>query len=185
MKFTWSIVLGTLASCLFTGIIIISIGLGAAIPQIDLVARPFVCPNGEMKYEQQVYRPTPVETVTTTTWYCVEESTGVRRELGIFPMSLYSGTVYGLLLFPLALVGMGILGGRVAANFQTLRKPGDARAAEIRNRLGMSENPGKNPPKQASGDAVRRLKELNALREADLISAAEYEQKRAEILREV
>lgn len=184
MKFTWGTVLGTVGSCLFTGVII-SIGLESVFPPIDLVARPFICPNSEMKYEQQVYRPTPVETITTTTWYCVEQSTGTRKELGVFPMSLYAGGVYGLLLFPLALVGMGILGRRPAANLQALRESGDSRAAEIRGRLGMSVDFEDGSPKLASGKAMRRMKELKALREANLISESEYEQKRAEILREI
>lgn len=185
MKLTWSTVLATLGSSLFTGVIIIAIGLGSVFPPIERVSKPFVCPNGEMNYEQQVYRPTPVETVTTTTWYCVEQSTGTRKELGVFPMSLYAGTVYGLLLFPLALIGMGILGGRAAANLRALRETGNPRSAEIRERLGLSVDFENDIPGQESGNAVQRMKELKALREANLISAAEYEEKRAEILREV
>lgn len=185
MKLTWSTVFGSLLSCLFTGVIIIAIGLGSVFPPIERVSKPFVCPNGEMEYEQQVYRPTPVETVTTTTWYCVEQSTGARRELGVFPMSLYAGAVYGLLLFPLSLIGLGTLGRRAAVDLQALRETGSPRAAELLNRLGGSTDLQETTSNQVSGTAVARMTELKALREANLISEAEYEEKRAEILRGV
>jgi hypothetical protein len=183
MKLTWSTLLWTLLSCLFTGIIIISIGFGAAFPPIDRVARPFVCPHGQMEYEQQVYTPTPVETVTTTTWYCIDKQTGEKTELGIFPMSLYSGMVYGLLLFVAALIGLTILGRRTASNIQLLQNRGDANAAEILEKLGLPE--GFQDKSKASGSARARMKELKELRDANLISEVEYEQKRAEILKEL
>lgn len=196
MKLTWTTILWTLLSCLFTGIIIISIGFGAAFPPIDLVARPFVCPDGEMEYVTQEYHPSPVETVTTITWYCVDGQTGARTELGVFPISLSAGTIYGLILFFVALIGMAILGRRTAANIEMLQDMHGTDRAEILDRLGVPEQFRNSSALEInhkdlakllnnSGTAKARMKELKELRDANLISGAEYEEKRAEILKEL
>lgn len=101
--FIWSIFMGITAG---------SIGVGAVVPSANLIAKPFICPNGSMQHESQVYTVSPVETVTTLTWYCVDARTGTSTELGIFPMSLYAGTFYGLVLFAVILIGMLIVARR-------------------------------------------------------------------------
>ena len=105
-------ILWTFVSCMFTGIIIVSIGLGAVFPSINRISKPFVCPRGEMTLETQVYRPTPVETVTILNWYCVDEQTGAKTEIGLLPLVLPSGIIFGLLFFVAALIGMMVLGNR-------------------------------------------------------------------------
>jgi hypothetical protein len=87
------------------GVTAISIGFGALFPSMNRIAKPFVCPQGEMELETQVYRPYPGSTITTLTWYCTDSETGQRTELGLFPMSLYAGVFYGLLLFAAIVVG--------------------------------------------------------------------------------
>jgi len=72
---------------------------------MNRIAKPFICPRGEMELETQVYRPYPGNTITTLTWYCADQETGERNELGIFPMSLYAGAIYGLLLFVVIVLG--------------------------------------------------------------------------------
>jgi len=99
MELKTSTVIWLFIWCIFMGITAGSIGIGAAIPSINLVAKPFVCANGEMQLVTQDYHPSPVETVTTLTWYCVDGLTGAKTELGIFPMTLYAGSIFGLLLF--------------------------------------------------------------------------------------
>lgn len=96
---------GVLIWCLFMGVTAISIGFGALFPSMNRISKPFVCPRGEMELETQVYRPYPGSTITTLTWYCTDHETGVRTELGIFPMSLYAGIFYGLLLFAAIILG--------------------------------------------------------------------------------
>ena len=179
MKFNLSSILWTLVCCLFVGVIIISVGLGSVFPAIDRVARPFVCPNGEMKYVQRVYRPTPVETITTTSWFCVDERTGAETELGVFPLSMASGAVYGLVLFVAALIFMAVSHRRLATNLELLAEKGGVASAELLERLGVQDKP------QVTGRAAARMKELQELREAGLISELEYAQKRAEILKEL
>jgi len=69
--FIWSI---------FMGVTAISIGFGAVFPSMNRIAKPFICPRGEMELETQVYRPYPGQTVTTLTWYCTDQETGARTE---------------------------------------------------------------------------------------------------------
>lgn len=92
--------------CIFMGVTVGSIGIGAVFPPANYVAAPFVCPGGTMQLTTQNYQPSPVESVTTLTWYCVDGKTGAQTELGIFPMSLYAGAIYGLLIFLIVLLGM-------------------------------------------------------------------------------
>jgi hypothetical protein len=106
MNLKTSTVIWTFIWCIFMGITAGSIGVGAIFPVINLVAKPFVCSSGSMQLVTQEYRPSPVETVTTLTWYCVDEQTGAKTELGIFPMSLYAGLIYGFLFFLIVLLGM-------------------------------------------------------------------------------
>jgi hypothetical protein len=85
--------------CIFMGVTAISIGVGAMFPPLNLIAKPFVCPNGQMTFQQSVSNPLPGTTYTTNTWYCVDQQAEQETELGIFPLSLYAGTIYGVLLF--------------------------------------------------------------------------------------
>lgn len=97
--------------CLFMGVTAISIGLGAAFPAINTIAKPFVCPDGVLESDQQIYRPYPGKTVTTRTWFCTSASGG-KVALSAFPMSLYAGLIYGVLMFVILLVLMVVRGRR-------------------------------------------------------------------------
>ncbi len=161
-------IITTFAWCIFMGIVAISIGFGAIFPSINRITKPFVCPNGEMELETQVYRPSPVETVTTIMWYCVDSQTGERTALGIFPMSLYAGTIYGLPLFVGVLSFMYVSAKRQAStsalgSFKLYKGDPSERAAHIKERLA----------------------ELNKLHDAKVISETEYRKKRTEILEDV
>lgn len=112
MNLKTSTIIWTFIWCLFMGITAISIGLGALFPPMNYVAKPFVCPGGQMQVVSREYHPSPIETVTTLTWYCADAKTGSKTELGIFPMSLYAGAIYGLLLFAVVLLGMLVLANR-------------------------------------------------------------------------
>ncbi len=175
MKLKTSTLLWMFVWCWFMGITAISIGFGALFPSMNLVAKPFVCPSGTMDLTRQVYNPYPGNTITTITWYCVDEASGTKTELGIFPMSLYSGTIYGWLLFGLVALGMLI-------NAKRKQKVGSGN-----NRAGrmpvnsMFENTFDKP--YDSENVLARMKELKQLRAANLISETEYEEKRTEILK--
>jgi len=106
MKLKTSTVVWTLIWCLFMGVTVGSIGIGAVFPSVNLIAKPFVCPGGQMQVVTKDYHPDPTRTVTTVTTYCVDGKTGVKTELGIFPMSLYAGTICGLVFFALTMIGI-------------------------------------------------------------------------------
>lgn len=173
MKFKGSTIFWTFIWCLFMGVITISIGLGAVFPAMNRIAKPFVCPTGIMDLDKQVYRPYPGNTITTITWYCMDEKSGVKEELGIFPMSLYSGTIYGLLLFVVVYVIMLINANRLPAM-------GNIHASSRTFPRTFADSPDK---VQASEKILIRMRELKDLRAADLISESEYEEKRKEILK--
>lgn len=182
MKLKTSTLIWTFVWCIFMGITVGSIGIGAIIPNANLVAKPFVCPTGQMKNSSDYYQVSPVESVTTITWYCVDPKTGTKTELGIFPMSLYAGAFYGLVFFLVVFIGMVIRSYRQAIQNTTASAHNEAHAfadpeLEELNRLGKKSRP--------ATDAMSRMKELKALRASNSITAAEYEQKRAEILKDL
>src|SRR6476660_4317648 len=172
MKLKTSTLVWTFIWCWFMGVTAISIGFGALFPSMNLVAKPFVCPKGKMDLTKEVYNPYPGSTITTLTWYCVDEASGAKTELGIFPMSLYAGTIYGWLFFGLVVIGLLINAKRrQKIGYEMPRTP-------VRS---MFETASFKP--HYSETILARMKELKELRAANLISEAEYEEKRAEILK--
>ncbi len=89
--FLWSI---------FIGVVGISIGLGALYPPLSYVAKPFVCPNGQMTFEKHVDQATPDKTFYSADWYCTKGKIASH----VSP-SVYAGIFYGLLCFPVFLFG--------------------------------------------------------------------------------
>lgn len=187
---------------LFMGVTAISIGFGALFPSMNLISKPFVCPNGRMEHVDQVYNPYPGTTITTITWYCID-ARGGKTELGVFPMSLYSGIVYGLLLFFAIVIGLVILQNRRASSTQAVDDTKSTDMTEINNLVDQAEQFRKRAEgfreraeqfnktaagshqQRLTGGAVAKMKELKELREADLISEEEYEKKRAKILEDL
>jgi len=99
--------------CAFMGVTAISMGLGAAFPSINLIAKPLVC-SGELHSSSELYKPYPGKNVLTRSWYCTD-ATGNTTEVGMFPMSLYAGFIYGLALFSLVYVLMWRSSKRIRA----------------------------------------------------------------------
>lgn len=208
MKLKGSSIALLLVWCLFMGVTAISTGFGAVFPSMNRIAKPFICSNGKMELETQTYRPYPGNTTTTLTWYCVDAS-GNRKELGIFPMALYSGLIYGFLLFLVIYLFMFIRSNRspsagpstsydrlteanaslerakqYRANAEQFRE----QAEQFRKRVEQSNDPrfifGQQlEDESASQGALERMKELKKLRDENLISETEYEEKRKEILK--
>ncbi len=169
MKLKTGALITTFLWCWFMGVTAISIGFGAIFPSMNRIAKPFICPNGKMDLAKQVYNPYPGNTITTLTWYCVNETSGAKTELGIFPMSLYAGTFYGWLLFGVIVIGMVLAAKRKSSEPQ-------AAFTGVDSAFTPSDF-------QSSEDTMARMRELKNLRAANLISDSEYEKKRAEILK--
>jgi hypothetical protein len=174
------------------GVTAISIGFGAIFPSMNRIAKPFVCPAGNMEVEEQVYDPYPGNRITTLTWYCVDATSGTKTELGIFPMSIYAGLIYGFLLFIMIFVGMLISGNRSASNSATTGYGASGLTAlqrqeqeSIRDALYPSHKNFGEPRDnlQVAESSLARMKELKELRTAGMITEAEYQEKRTEILK--
>lgn len=183
--FVWSI---------FMGVTAIAIGFGALFPSMNQIAAPFVCPNGQMSYTEETSNPLPGTTYTQITWVCMDNQTGAKTELDIFPMTLYSGAFYGLLLFVVVVAIWYVSNRRKAASGFANDTAVLEQAVPSGNRAqrfyhfpsGFDEGNTRNEEKaEGAEDAVTRMKTLKELRTANLISEAEYEQKRAEILKDV
>jgi hypothetical protein len=84
--------------CVFMGITAISLGIGAAYPPINMVARPFVCPSGKMAYQRTVNSPLPGTTYIQASWTCVDPS-GRTIPINKFTVSLCAGSFHGILLY--------------------------------------------------------------------------------------
>ena len=66
---------------MFCGIIVISIGIGSVITPLHQVAGSMICGNQQLNIEQYTYSYRPGEGSVTITAYCVENQTGVKRDI--------------------------------------------------------------------------------------------------------
>ena len=161
MKLKTSTLVWTFLWSLFMGVTAISIGVGALFPPLNYIAGPFVCPGGTMSTEEQGYRPSPGTTVTTITWYCTDGSTGAKNELSMWPMSVASGLIYGLLLFLVIFAGMQIR----------------ARRSATRQAVGASSRAAEASRARFAKDLLTpeaQIEELQSLRNDNIIGEAEF-----------
>lgn len=89
----------------FMGITAVSIGFGTIFPIMNRVAKPFVCPGGQMELNSQNYQVSPVEHGTSLTWFCVDNYAETKTELNPFIINFYAGSFYGLLIGAAGLSG--------------------------------------------------------------------------------
>jgi len=170
-----SILIG-LGGALFAGIIIFSIGIGAAFPAIHRIAAPLVCPNGGMMLDSDYYAYNPTETVTTRAWFCVDNTSGDAEEI-TFKAVLVAGVIYGILFFLIYFAVMLIRPRRYSAADLERILAEQPRAAPLIIDY--------QPPINEDDPLQKRLARLKEMRNADLITAEEYAQKKAEILKEL
>ncbi|MGB8213961.1 MAG: SHOCT domain-containing protein [Anaerolineales bacterium] len=160
---------------LFCGIVIISIGFGSVITQLNQVAGPVVCGQQQLAVVQHTSSYEPGEESWSMTAYCIDPQTGDKQDVTT-AVQLVAGTIYGLILFAIiiiAVVWLPILGrGRSApkAGAAVSVSPAYQAAVTIRN---------------SSEDVDEKLKKLKQLHDQALITDQEYEQKKAEILENI
>jgi len=169
MKLNFGSVLTMLGVSLFTGFIIISIGLGAAVPALNRVAAPFACSHGKMQLETSTSSYTAGESSTSLNWLCVDDTTGAKEPINLMVI-LYAGLIYGLGLFVVVLLWSLVFGKR-----------GSVRQTEpvVPHRSEFT------PQRPNNESTLQKLRELKEMRGADLISEQEYEMKKAEVLKEM
>jgi hypothetical protein len=88
---------------IFMGVTAGSMGFGSWFPQLNLVAKPFICPNKQMSYTQDVSQ-IGADTYWTATWFCINEQSGVKTKLDPNTVFLYAGPFYGLVFFVALLI---------------------------------------------------------------------------------
>lgn len=72
-------------------------GLGSLYPQLNIVAKPFVCPNRPMSYTQHVSE-IGSDTYWSATWFCGDEVSGA-AELDSNDVFLSASPFYSLVFF--------------------------------------------------------------------------------------
>src|SRR5258708_27774258 len=102
MKFNLVTTLIVLGSSLFTGIIIVSIGLGAAFPPMEKGAAPFICSGKTLQLSTQDFAYGFTQGYTIT-WYCVDDQTGAKDDVSGQTI-LVAGLVYSVIIFALAMI---------------------------------------------------------------------------------
>lgn len=168
MKLDISTVIILFVISLFCGVIIVAIGLGAAFPVINRVATPLAC-NGQLQLSTDTYSYQPGEQTTTITWFCVDEKTGAKKDVS-WKIILTAGLVYSLLIF-----------AAFTVRWLVVNRPGQSSAGS----MSVSAPPAFPRSANIPDGALKRLTELKQMHDSNLITDQEYENKKAEILKEL
>jgi hypothetical protein len=90
-----------LLTSLFMGFVCVGTAIGTIIPSINRISAPLVC-NGQMLVEVRHYSVRPGEQSTQNTFYCVDETTGEKRDISILAVVvsclIYSGIIFLLFI---------------------------------------------------------------------------------------
>lgn len=103
---TSSLVLWLLVGLIFSMIIGVTggaMGFGSRYPQLNLIAKPFVCPGQQMSYTQNVSQIGSA-TYWSADWFCVDEQTGDKKELDQNTVFQITGPLFGLIFLAVLLL---------------------------------------------------------------------------------
>ena len=188
---------------LFIGLMLATAGV-AVYPPIAFIASPLVC-SGEVEVVSQNYSYRPGQSGVTRTFYCASGNVGgkpVRDDI-TFKAIGASFLVYSAIAFVLLRLLLVPLRRRVAAAARRIAAPSPTIAgaapgprADLQSILSQVADAVKRgearvrvhgadfgvPPGTAGEDPAERLAQLKRLHDQDLITAADYEAKKAEIL---
>jgi hypothetical protein len=114
---------------MFIGVMGISIGLGALYPPLNYIAKLFVCPNGQMTFEQQTTQATPDKAFFSANWFCTKADSSSQP---INP-AIFAGIIYGLVCFPIGL----FIKRREDAKHAAERKASEFRPYNSKNKSGL------------------------------------------------
>jgi len=95
-----------LVFCLFLGMTGISLGIGTAYPPMSRIAKPVVCPDGEMSYEVHTRHTAPGTTYSSAKWTC--DTAGESAPISTVTLSVVAGSVYGFALFVLIAIPLAL-----------------------------------------------------------------------------
>jgi len=167
--------LGIFGISFFCGYIFFAIGMGSVFTELNQVARPFVCGSQPLEVKQYVNSYRPGETSWSIQAYCVTE-TGEKVERTGW-VQLMAGLIYSILPF----IVLSVL----ALRAMSARKKQEQ---EYPSLLKVPASPAPSAwdfsqPEPASDSMEEKLEKLKRLRDADLISAEDYQKKKDEILK--
>jgi hypothetical protein len=111
---------------MFCGIVGISIGIGSVITPLYQVAVPMICGNQQLEINQNSYSYRPGEETVTITAYCVDNKTGVKRDV-TNGLQVISGAIYGLIIFILAMIGLYWAARRLNKPWEKMFEPSVSR----------------------------------------------------------
>jgi hypothetical protein len=145
---------------LFIGFVIISVAVGAVFPSMHKLTAPLIC-KGEVEVEVITYSYKPGQIGTDNHIYCIDGQG--QREITWAAIGV-TGLFYSAIIF----VPLLIWARRIA----TLPANFGERARDLKSR-------------KKGGSAMERLAELKKMRDANLISQAEFETKKAKIMEDL
>lgn len=168
--------------CIFFGVMFIALGLGSYFPQVNYVtASSFVCPNGTLASDIDLRANIRLSS-NNVHYDCIERATAAKNSV-TFPVLLFSGAVYGFVLFVIVFAVMLVITlWRSLSQTQTglPLSPHPSRLAVSRQPQ-MARNAGNSQPGHPA-DPVRSLKELREMLASGLITQDDYDQKKKELL---
>jgi hypothetical protein len=139
---------------------------------MERVAAPFVCGGNTLDLHLDHYSYKPGQSGYVITWYCVDPN-GTRRDV-TWRIILAAGLVYSAALFFISLVWLLTAGRQqVEAVGRIFGRSAPPVALELGREAADSRG------------LRRKLEELKELRDSDLITEQEYEQKKARLLDEL
>jgi ABC-type uncharacterized transport system permease subunit len=95
--------LGILGAGMFCGLIMISVALGSIVPKVNSIAAPIVCGNQSLNISQYTASYSPGSVDTTTTFYCIDQATGDKRDVtGLIVFT--AGMIYSLIIAAIIMV---------------------------------------------------------------------------------
>lgn len=156
---------------LFVGFVIVAVAIGAIVPSMHKLTAPLIC-RGDVEVETIKYSYKPGQVGWQHYIYCVNEQTGEKKEI-TFPAIGVTGLVASAVIFAIIAYRM--------RSIIFFSQDSDPHAADLKPKP-VKTNGRK---KKKEGRALERLSELKKMRDQNLISAAEYERKKTEIMDEL
>jgi hypothetical protein len=170
MKYDRSMLFATIGGSLFVGFVIVSIGIGAIFPSMHKPSASLIC-RGEVKVEVDQYSVRPGETFYENHIYCYKSAGGVDEIT--FPAIGVTGLFASAIVFVITAYRMR----------KMLVLPKDFGSLATDLKAGSASRGGSR--KKGQGSPLERMSELKKMRDENLISEAEYDRKKQEIMDEL
>jgi hypothetical protein len=164
-----------LIGSLFTGLMF-AVAIGSIFPVVNKIAVPIVCGNGTFEIQRDTYYYQGMDIVTTE--YCTRN--GVKQEVTLIT-TLVAGLIDSVAVFVVA----SLVSLVSAANNKARTPLASSDKMHVQNSIKPNRAIPQEPSGEQGGESVRRLRELKAMLDSQLITEQEFEQKKKDILEEI